>query len=193
MDKPSQQVYLIRHGETEWSLTGQHTGTTDIALTENGKRTAKLFQPLLAKENFALVLTSPMERARMMCELAGLGDQAEINLDLSEWNYGEYEGLTTKAIREKFPRWMLFTDGCPGGENPEQIANRADRLISRIRKVDGKVALFAHGHILRVLAARWNGLSVLMGSHFLLDTATLSILSYDREIPAVKQWNTPIQ
>ncbi|MGH7796561.1 MAG: histidine phosphatase family protein [Candidatus Binatia bacterium] len=186
---PIQQVYLIRHGETEWSLSGQHTGITDIQLTENGRKVAKLLEPVLAKESFALVLTSPLERARKTCELAGLGACAEIDRDLMEWNYGEYEGLTTKQIHAKAPGWMLFRDGCPGGEDPEQVGARADRVIARVRAVDGHVALFAHGHIFRAFAARWLGLPATAGCHFLLDTATLNILSYYRGIPAVKRWN----
>jgi probable phosphoglycerate mutase len=192
MNKPLQQTYLVRHGETEWSLSGQHTGITDIPLTENGRRVAKLFEPLSAKESFALVLTSPLERARTTCELAGLGERAEVDRDLMEWNYGEYEGLTSKQIRAKSPEWMIFKDGCPGGESPEQIGARVDRVIARVRTLDGHVALFAHGHILRVLAARWLGFPVVAGCHFMLDTATLSVLSYYRDIPAVKRWNAPL-
>ena len=185
----SQQVYLIRHGETEWSLTGQHTGITDLPLTENGRRMAKILEPVLAKESFALVLTSPLERARKTCELAGFGERAQIDHDLMEWNYGAYEGLTTKQIRAKAPGWMLFRDGCPGGESPDQIGVRVDRVIARVRAVEDHVVLFAHGHIFRVFAARWIGLPVSAGSHFLLNTATLNILGYYREIPAVKRWN----
>lgn len=192
MNKPHQQIYLVRHGETEWSLSGQHTGITDIPLTENGRNVAKLFEPLFAKLNFALVLTSPLERARTTCDLAGLGKKAEIDRDLMEWNYGEYEGLTTKQIHAKSPDWILFRDGCPRGENPEQVRERVDRLIARIRAVEGNVALFAHGHILRVLAARWIEFPVISGCHFMLDTATLSLLSYYRGIPAVNRWNAPL-
>lgn len=192
MNNQVQQIYLVRHGETEWSLSGQHTGITDIPLTENGKRVAKNFKPLFAKERFALVLTSPLERARMTCELAGLSGQAVVDPDLMEWNYGEYEGVTSKEIHEKSPAWMLFRDGCPGGETPEQVAARADRTIAKIRAVQGPVILFSHGHILRVLMARWIGLPVVAGASFMLDTATLSILSYYREIPVVKSWNAPI-
>lgn len=192
MNKQTQQIFLVRHGETEWSLSGQHTGTTDIPLTANGRRVAKLFEPLAAKVSLELVLTSPLERARMTCELAGLGGRAEIDRDLIEWNYGEYEGLTTKQIHAKSPEWMLFRDGCPGGESPDQVCVRVDRLIARIRMVEGNVALFAHGHILRVLAARWLGFPVLAGCHFMLDPATLSVLSYYRGIPAVKRWNAPL-
>ena len=189
---PIQQVYLIRHGETEWSLSTQHTGITDVPLTENGRKVAKLLEPVLAKETFALVLTSPLERARETCELAGLGERAEIDRDLMEWNYGEYEGLTPKQIQAKARGWMLFNDGCPGGESPEQIGARVDRVIARVRAVEGHAALFAHGHIFRVFAARWLGLPATAGCHFLLETATLNILSYYRNIPAVKRWNAPL-
>jgi broad specificity phosphatase PhoE len=188
----SQQVYLIRHGETEWSLSGRHTGTTDLPLTENGRNQAKLLAPVLARERFALVLTSPLERARKTCELAGFGKRAEIDRDLMEWNYGAYEGLTTKEIHATAPGWMLFRDGCPGGESPERIGVRVDRTIARVRAVEGHVALFAHGHIFRVFGARWLGLSPTAGGHFLLDTATLNILSYYQNIPALKRWNAPL-
>lgn len=184
-----QQVYLARHGETEWSLSGQHTGITDIPLTENGRNLAKRLAPVLATERFALVLTSPLQRARKTCELAGLGAHAEIDRDLMEWNYGEYEGLTPKQIDAQAPGWMIFTDGCPGGESPAQVNARADRLVARVRSVEGDVALFAHGHIFRVFAARWLGLPATAGCHFLLDTATLSILSYYRNLPAIRRWN----
>jgi probable phosphoglycerate mutase len=184
-----QQVYLIRHGETEWSLSGQHTGITDIPLTENGRKVAKLLAPVLAKETFALVLTSPLGRAKETCELTGLGGRAEIEPDLIEWNYGSYEGLTPKQIHAQAPGWMIFRDGCPGGEKPEQVGARVDRVIARVYAVEGHVVLFAHGHIFRVFAARWLGLPATAGCHFLLDTATLSILSYYRNIPAVKRWN----
>jgi len=189
---PTQQIYLIRHGETEWSLSGQHTGTTDIPLTDNGRNVARQLKPVLAKESFARVMTSPLQRARETCELGGFGERAEIDRDLMEWNYGEYEGLTPKQIHAKAPAWMIFSDGCPGGESPEQVGARADRLIARIRGVEGNVVLFAHGHIFRVFAARWLGLPASAGGHFLLDTATLNILSYYRDIPAVKRWNAMI-
>ena len=186
---PIKEVYLIRHGETEWSLNGRHTGITDIPLTENGRNLAKRLAPVLATERFALVLTSPLERARKTCELAGLGAHAEIDRDLMEWNYGEYEGLTPKQIDAQAPGWMIFTDGCPGGESPAQVSARADRLVARVRSVEGDVALFAHGHIFRVFAARWLELPATAGCHFLLDTATLSILSYYRNLPAIRRWN----
>ena len=185
-------VFAIRHGETAWSLSGQHTGTTDIPLTDNGRRLAERMRPVLAKEAFALVLVSPMQRARETCELAGLGDGAVTDPDLVEWNYGEYEGLTPKQIRKVAPDWLIFRDGCPGGEAPEQVGARADRVIARARAVEGDVALFAHGHVLRVLAARWLGLPAGAGQHFLLDTGTLSVLGYYHDIPAVRIWNGPL-
>jgi broad specificity phosphatase PhoE len=189
MKMPIQKVYLIRHGETEWSLNGRHTGTTDIPLTENGRSVAKLLAAALGKEKFALVLTSPLKRAQETCELAGFGARAEIDRDLMEWNYGAYEGLTPEEIHALAPGWMIFTDGCPGGESPAQVSMRADRLVVRVRSVEGDVALFAHGHLFRTLAARWLGLPAAAGSHFLLDTGTLNVLSYYRDVPAVKRWN----
>jgi broad specificity phosphatase PhoE len=188
----SQEVWLIRHGQTEWSRIGRHTGRTDLPLTEEGRRAARLLRSALAAERFAEVFTSPLRRARETCELAGLGDRAGIEPDLSEWNYGEYEGLTHEEIEKRAPGWILFEHGCPGGESPEQIRARLDRLVGRIRAIAGNVALFAHGHILRALAARWLGLPVLAGGHFFLDTATLSTLGYYRESPAVKRWNSPL-
>jgi broad specificity phosphatase PhoE len=185
-------VFAIRHGETAWSLSGQHTGATDIPLTDNGRRLAERMQPVLARETFALVLCSPMQRARETCELAGLGETVLIDPDLVEWNYGEYEGLTPRQIRESAPGWLIFRDGCPGGEAPEQVAERVDRVIARARAVDGDVALFAHGHVLRVLGARWIGLPAGAGQHFLLDTGTRCVLGYYRDIPAVKIWNGPL-
>ena len=186
------RVFAIRHGETAWSLSGQHTGTTDIPLTDNGRRLAARIRPVMAREVFARVFTSPLGRARETCELAGLGAGAVLDPDLVEWNYGEYEGLTPKQIHEKAPGWLIFRDGCPGGETPEQVGARADRVIARVRAVSGDVALFAHGHVLRVLAARWLGLAAAAGQHFLLDTGTLNVLGYYREIPALKTWNAPI-
>jgi broad specificity phosphatase PhoE len=184
-----QEVYLIRHGETEWSVNGRHTGLTDLPLTANGRRIASTLRHALAREHFALVLTSPLQRARETCELAGFAGRAQVNRDLMEWNYGSYEGLTTTEIRALVPGWLLFRDGCPGGEKPDQVGARVDRLVSHVRDVAGNVALFAHGHLFRVFAARWIGLPVSAGSNFLLDTATLNILGYYREIPAVHRWN----
>jgi broad specificity phosphatase PhoE len=185
-------VFAIRHGETAWSLSGQHTGTTDIPLTDNGRQLAERMRSVLATKAFELVLCSPMERARETCELAGLGDKAVIDPDLVEWNYGEYEGLTPEQIHEKAPDWLIFRDGCPGGEMPEQVGVRVDRVVARVRAVEGNVALFAHGHVLRVLVARWIGLPPGAGQHFLLDTGTLSVLSYYYELPAVRVWNGPL-
>jgi probable phosphoglycerate mutase len=191
--EPSQEVFIVRHGETEWSLSGQHTGTTDIPLTERGRQVARLLQPILAKESFALVLTSSLQRARETSRLSGFGDLAKVEPDLVEWNYGRYEGLTTSQIRAGAPDWELFRDGCPDGERPEQVGARADRVIATLRAVEGNVLLFAHGHMLRVLASRWLGLPPSAGRHFLLDTATLNILGYYRGIPALKRWNAPVQ
>jgi broad specificity phosphatase PhoE len=188
---PEGRVLLVRHGETEWSRSGRHTGTTDLPLTEEGRRAAERLRPLLAERPFALVLSSPRRRARETCELAGFGDLMRIDPDLVEWEYGEYEGLTTAEIRRKVPEWNLFEDGCPGGESPEQVGARADRLLERVRAAGGVVALFAHGHFSRVLAARWIGLPTSHGRNFLLDTATVSVLGMDREDPAIRRWNAP--
>jgi broad specificity phosphatase PhoE len=146
-------LFAIRHGETAWSLSGQHTGTTNIPLTESGRRLAERMRPVLAKNAFALVLCSPMQRARETCQLADLGDPAVIDDDLVQWNYGEYEGLTAKQIHETAQDWLIFQDGCPDGESPEQVAARADRVIAGARATDGDVALFAHGHVLRTCSA----------------------------------------
>jgi len=187
-------LFVIRHGETAWSLSGQHTGTTDIPLTDNGRRLAARLRPALDKETFALVLVSPMRRARETCELAGLGGSAAVEPDLVEWNYGEYEGLTPRQIDDIAPGWLIFRDGCPGGETPARVGARADRVIARARAVgnDADVALFAHGHVLRVLAARWLGLPPGGGQHFMLGTGTLSVLGYYHQMPAVRIWNGPL-
>lgn len=185
-------VLLIRHGETEWSRSGQHTGSTDIPLTEAGRLAAKRLRPVLDTMEFSLVLSSPLNRALETCELAGLGNRMRIDPNLSEWDYGKYEGLTPAQIHRTAPGWLVFNDGCPGGESPEQIAQRVDRVIQGVRENGGRVALFAHGHVLRVFAACWIGLPPSAGSHFLLDTSTLSILSYYRGLPAIRCWNAPI-
>jgi broad specificity phosphatase PhoE len=185
-------VFVIRHGETAWSLSGRHTGTTDLPLTDNGRRLAERMGLALKETDFALVLVSGMLRARQTCELAGLGGKAIIDNDLMEWNYGEYEGLTPSQIEKLSPGWLVFRDGCPGGETPDQVGARADRVIARTRAVQGDVALFAHGHILRVLAARWIGLAPREGERFLLDTGRLSILGEYRGVPAIKIWNAPV-
>jgi probable phosphoglycerate mutase len=188
---PSQRVCLIRHGETEWTLNGRHTGTTDIPLTENGRHVARQWNPVLRRYTFELVLTSPMQRARETCELAGLGDQAEVDCDLKEWNYGEYEGLTPEQIYARRPTWMIFTDGCPGGESPTQVQERLDRVIARVRGVRGNVALFSHGHFLRSFGARWLGFRAEEGRLFVLEPATVSVMGYYRDVPAVLGWNAP--
>ena len=186
------RVFLVRHGETAWTLTGQHTSSTDIPLTEKGRSVAAGLAPVLTKIDFALVLTSPLKRARETCELAGFAGRCEIEPDLMEWNYGEYEGLTSDQIKTRTPGWLLFRDGCPGGETPEQIGARAERLITRLRGVQKNVALFGHGHCFRVFMSRWIGLPVSAGSTFLLDPATMSIASYYQGVPAVKRWNVPV-
>jgi probable phosphoglycerate mutase len=185
-------LFAIRHGETAWSLSGQHTGTTDIPLTDNGRRLAERLRPVLAKEAFALVLVSPMQRARETCDLAGLVDRAVIDHDLVEWNYGQYEGLTPQQINEVAPGWLIFRDGCPGGEAPEDVGDRVDRVIARVRAAEGDCALFAHGHLLRVFGARWLGLSARAGQHLILSTGAVSVLGYYHDIPAVRIWNWPV-
>ncbi|MGH7826845.1 MAG: histidine phosphatase family protein [Candidatus Binatia bacterium] len=192
MGHHEQKVYAIRHGETEWSLSGKHTGITDLPLTSNGRRNATRLRPVLQKESFALVLSSPLQRALETCKLAGFESLAQVDRDLMEWNYGEYEGLTSDEIEQKAPGWMIFEDGCPGGENPTQVGARADRVIDRVRATGRDVALFAHGHVLRVLVARWAGLPASAGQHFLLDTGTVNILSYYRNVPAIEKWNAPL-
>jgi broad specificity phosphatase PhoE len=185
-------LFVIRHGETAWSLSGQHTGTTDLPLTDNGRRVAQRLRPVLASETFALVLVSPRRRARETCEIAGLGARAIVEPDLAEWDYGQYEGLTGEQIRKLSPGWLIFRDGCPGGETPEQVGARVDRVIARVQAVQGNAVVFAHGHVLRVLVVRWLGLPVSAGQHFLLDTATLSVLGDYRGVPAVRIWNGPL-
>jgi broad specificity phosphatase PhoE len=187
-----QEVFLIRHGETEWSLNGRHTGSSDIPLTENGRRVARQWRAYSGSRTFDLVLTSPLQRARETCKLAGLAEHAQIDADLTEWDYGAYEGLTPLEIRAKQPTWMIFKDGCPGGESPGQVGARVDRVIARIRAVSGNAAVFAHGHVLRVFGARWLGLPAADGSHFLLETATLCVLSSYHGQPAIKRWNAPL-
>lgn len=184
------EIYLIRHGETEWSLSGKHTGVSDIPLTEHGRQQAKLMRRELSTLKLQLVLTSPLRRARETCELAGLAERAEIDPDLMEWNYGDYEGLTSEQIHVHRPTWTIFNDGGgPGGETSEQVGSRVDRVIARVRALNSDAALFAHGHVLRVLAARWLGLAPSAGAHFLLDTATLCVLSTDAGIAVLKRWN----
>ena len=192
-DETGSHVFAVRHGETEWSLNGRHTGVTDLPLTDRGRALATELKPALEREIFALVLVSPLDRARETCVLAGLGERAVIDPDLMEWNYGQYEGLTTEQIRRKDPDWNVFRDGCPGGETPEQVGKRADRIIARTRGCRGNVALFSHGHFLRVIGARWIEQQPQDGQHFLLDTGTICVLGYYRDVPAIKIWNEPPQ
>lgn len=187
--EPRHEAYVIRHGATEWSTDGRHTGTTDLPLLPAGVEQANAARGVLRDRPFALVLTSPLQRARVTCELAGYGAQAEIEPDLTEWNYGRYEGVTTKEIRETDPGWTVWDGHIPGGEAIEEVAARADRVIARVRATDGEVALFGHGHMLRVIAARWCDLDPQAGRHLPLDTGTISILGWEHEWGAVKVWN----
>ncbi len=191
MHDESPKVFLVRHGQTEWSLSGRHTGLSDIPLTERGERSALELAQRLRDARIAQVLVSPLRRAVRTCELAGFGAVAMADPDLLEWNYGEYEGRRTADIRAERPDWRLFRDGCPGGESPEAVGERADRVIARVRAVEGNTLLVSSGHIMRVLAARWLGLAPGSGGLFMLDTASVSILGYehDRSEPAVRLWN----
>jgi broad specificity phosphatase PhoE len=184
-------VYLARHGETPWSISGQHTGRTDLPLTEQGEGNARLLGKRLKGLNFGKVFTSPLQRASRTCDLAGFGGVAQLDEDLLEWNYGAYEGKRTAEIQQERPDWQLFRDGCTGGETPEQIGARAERMVDRVRAVRGNVLLFSSGHILRVFAARWLGLPPAAGKYFVLSTASLSVLGYEhnRSEPVVKLWN----
>ena len=185
-------IYLARHGETAWSLTGQHTGLTDLPLTERGEYTARRLGDRLRGLKFAKVFTSPLQRATKTCELAGFADRAEVDPDLVEWDYGDYEGRRGSEIRTDRPDWNLFRDGCPGGESPAQVAARADRVISRVRAIDGNVLLFTSGHFIRVLATSWIGLEPTVNSrYFMLSTASLSALGYEDSLsrPVIRFWN----
>jgi broad specificity phosphatase PhoE len=184
-------IYLARHGETAWSLSGQHTGVTDLPLTARGEENARSLAGRLHGLSFARVFTSPLQRARRTCELAGFGTVAEVDPDLVEWNYGEYEGITTGQILAKRPGWQLFRDGCPGGESPAQIGERADRVVALLRAGPGDVLVFSSGHFLRVLAARWLKLEPGAGRYFVLSTASLSTLGYEHDElePVIRLWN----
>jgi probable phosphoglycerate mutase len=186
-----QIIYLARHGETAWTLSGQHTGLTDLPLTQHGEENARKLGERLKGLTFAKIFTSPLQRARKTCELAGFGAVAEVDPDLVEWNYGDYEGLTSVQVHAKNPDWKLFRDGCPGGESVAQIAARADRIVARLRAIQGNVLLFSSGHISRVLAARWLGLDASAGQYFLLSTAALSQLGYEHDLtePVIRLWN----
>ena len=184
------EVVLIRHGATEWSTTGRHTGRTDISLTDEGRGQALAIRDRIAAWTFALVLVSPLQRARETCSLVGLDDAAEVDDDLEEWDYGDYEGLTTAQVRESRPGWTVFGDGVmPGGEDINEVGVRADRVIARADAVDGPVALVAHGHILRILGARWVDDDPLEAANHALDTATLSVLGYEHERKVIRSWN----
>ncbi|HEX6949502.1 MAG TPA: histidine phosphatase family protein [Nitrospira sp.] len=185
-------VHVARHGETAWTISGQHTGLTDLPLTERGERTARRLGERLKGLAFTKVLTSPLQRAARTCELAGFKPVAEVDQDLVEWDYGEYEGRRTAEIRAERPGWELFRDGCPGGESPQQVSMRADRIVQRVRGVSGNVLLFTSGHVLRVIAVRWLGLEVSVNcKFFMLSTASLSALGYehDRSRPVIRLWN----
>jgi probable phosphoglycerate mutase len=186
------ELWLIRHGETEWSLSGAHTSRTDIPLTETGRKNAAAMGRCLAGRPFALVLTSPMLRARETCRLAGFGDVAQIDPNLREWDYGDYEGLTTSQIQEKRPGWSLWRDGTPNGESVDQAAARTQAVIARALAAPGDVALFAHGHILRILAACWLAIEPNGGRLFALSTATVSTLGYERETRVITRWNLSV-
>lgn len=187
------QIFLIRHGETPWSLSGQHTGNTDMALTERGERQAAMLGERLRSQRFSAVFTSPLQRARRTCELAGLGGTAQIEQGLREWNYGEYEGLTSKQIRAKRANWDVFRDGCPGGESPQQMSARVDGVIALLRALSGTVAVFSHGHCLRSLAVRWIELPIVNGRNFGLAAGAVSQLGFEHhspEEPAIELWNS---
>jgi broad specificity phosphatase PhoE len=184
------ETVLVRHGETEWSLSGQHTSRTDVELTENGRRRAAEIAAQLAGHSFPVVLCSPLLRARQTCELAGFSDVAEIVDELREWDYGEYEGLTTPQIRERNPSWWLWRDGCPGGESPAHIGSRADQVLKRIREAEGDVLAFAHGHILRVIGARWTGAEVAFGARLALSAGAVCVLGFERDTEVLSRWNS---
>ena len=183
------QVFVIRHGETEWSAAGRHTGRTDLSLTESGREQGQALAKLIAGRRFDLVLTSPLRRAHETCELTGLGAQARLEPDLAEWDYGEFEGLTTTEMRERIPNWSIWTHPPEQGEGLADLGERADRVIRSVRAVDGDVALFGHGHALRILTVRWLALKPIAGSGFELGTGAIGVLGWNREFPAVIRWN----
>lgn len=185
-------AYLCRHGETEWAKTGQHTGLTDLPLTERGEDEARRLGAHLKNLTFAQVFTSPLRRARRTCDIAGFGERATVDADLVEWDYGRYEGRTSHDIRRERPDWHIFEHGCPGGESVADVAARADRMVAKLRAVESDVLVFSSGHFLRMLTARWVGLPPTGGAAFHLDTASLSILAYERALhePVVRLWNS---
>ena len=187
---PDRVVVVVRHGQTAWSLEGRHTSRTDIPLTDAGRREAALLATPLREYTFALVLTSPRRRASETCALAGFGAVARTDDDVEEWDYGDYEGRTTADIRRERPGWSLWADGAPGGEDAAEVGRRADRVIARLRAVDGNALVFAHAHVLRVLGARWIDLDPTEGARFALDPARWSVLGYEREVAVIREWNT---
>ena len=188
-EHPTQEVWLLRHAETEWSLSGQHTGRTDIPLTESGRERARALAGRIKGRRFALVLTSPMGRARDTAQLAGLGAAAQVREDLMEWDYGVYEGVTTKEIRASRPGWYLWTDGAPKGETADEVGARCDRVIDEALAAPGDVALFAHGHVLRALGARWVGEHPSFGGRLYLTTGAVCVLGFEREVRVIRRWN----
>ncbi|HEX3444258.1 MAG TPA: histidine phosphatase family protein [Chthoniobacterales bacterium] len=191
-EHPDHQIYLIRHGETEWARDGRHTGRTDIPLTETGRSQAEFLRPIFEEVEFESIISSPLRRSLETARLAGLKGRIEVNDELREWDYGDYEGMTTEQIREKVADWTVWTHPCPNGEKIEQVAARADRVLARCEQIKGNAALFSHGHFLRVLVSRWIGLPPENGRHFLLGTSTLSILAHEREVHTIKTWNGPL-
>ena len=187
----SQSIWLLRHGATEWSRNRRHTGTSEIPLLPEGEEEAKALAPRLRGQAFAQVWVSPLQRARRTCELAGLSDRAEVHQDLREWDYGDYEGITTKEIRQTVPNWSVWSHGCPGGEDATAVTARCQRLIDQLLTIEGDVALFAHGHILRSLAGTWMEQGACGGKHLILGTGTYSVLGFERENRALKHWNAP--
>lgn len=191
------EAVLMRHGETEWSANGRHTGITDLPLTAAGESEARSMAPHIGGHDYELVLTSPLQRARETCRLVGLDSRAQVRDDLREWDYGDYEGLTSPQIRESDPQWLLWRDGCPGGESPQAVSDRCDRVVAELtefaRTESGDAIVFAHGHLLRSLAARWCQLPIQAGERLMLSTAAASSLSYEHSTPAIKFWNRTSQ
>ncbi len=190
-DPHQAKLVLVRHGATEWSESGRHTGRTDVAILPEGREQAARMAPVLGEMPFALVLTSPLSRARDTCALAGFAERAEATDDLLEWDYGDYEGRTTEEIREERPNWTLWADGVPGGETAGAVGRRVDRVIERARATRGDTLCFAHGHVLRVLAARWVGLPPIGGRFLALQAGSLAVLGWEREVPVIERWNEP--
>lgn len=190
MAGPPLQLVLVRHGETEWSRDKKHTGRSDVPLTEHGIEEAEAVAPLLEGRELSAVYASPLGRATETCRLAGLGDRAETDEDLLEWDYGSYEGITTAEIHETRPDWVLWRDGCPGGESPAEVGARADAFLAAVEGESGDVAVFGHGHMLRVICARWLGLEPADGARFALNTATLSVLGWEHDWHVIRSWNS---